>query len=110
MLRVILESPWRGDDRYYTPEFQQYARECMEFCLDNGAAPIPFHLLYTQVLDDTTTRERELGMKAAQSWYGQAEEVWVFEDFGISDGMLEGIRKARQRHKTVKYFKIREAK
>jgi len=56
------------------------------------------HMLYAQtfVLDDTVQDEREIGMLAGFSWLPFVEKTVVYVDRGISPGMAEGIRRARE--------------
>jgi len=57
---VIIESPYAGDQKLNT----EYARQCMRDCLNRGEAPFASHLLYTQVIDEKKTKERNLGIQA----------------------------------------------
>jgi len=104
MKRVILESPYAGD----VERNLIYARKCVHHSLKLGEAPLASHLLYTQegVLDDTNETERDLGISAGLSWYRHAELCVVYEDRGISQGMLEGIRHARLYGIPVEFRKI----
>lgn len=90
MRRVILESPYAGD----IAANELYARKCLHDCLMRGEAPLASHLLYTQphVLDEHKPEERKLGIDAGHSWYSVAEACVVYEDLGVSKGMLEGIK------------------
>jgi len=88
---VIIESPYSGDVARNT----DYARACLLDSLRRGEAPIASHLLHTQVLDDMRADERELGMEAGLAWYRVAEKCVVYEDFGMSRGMAEGMARAR---------------
>lgn len=90
MKRVVIESPYAGDVERNT----RYARACMLDSLRRGEAPYASHLLYTQVLDDLTPEERELGIIAGFAW-GQAAELRVFYmDLGASPGMRRGMDEA----------------
>lgn len=89
MIKVILESPFSGDvDRNIA-----YARRCVADSLSRGEAPIASHLLYTQpgILDDDIPEQRTAGIKAGHTWIYVADKMVVYEDYGISDGMQEGI-------------------
>jgi hypothetical protein len=92
--RVVLESPYSGD----VENNLVYARACLADCLKRGEAPIAYHLLHTQpgVLDDTIAEERAKGMLAGHVWIAVADAVVVYIDRGVSDGMREGIRVAKQ--------------
>jgi len=104
MRLVVLESPYAGDVETNT----SYARKAMQDCLSRNEAPFASHLLYTQegVLDDTDPVQRSLGMRAGFAWGSRAEACVVYEDFGISDGMKEGIKRAIDLGLQVEYRKI----
>lgn len=93
MRRVIVESPYAGDIEANVT----YARAALADCLKRGEAPIASHLLYTQpgVLDDSVVAERALGIEAGLIWGEQAEATVVYADRGMSNGMLQGIERAK---------------
>lgn len=95
MFRVILESPFAGD----VDTNVKYARRCISDCLKRGEAPFASHLLYTQegVLDDDIPEERELGIQAGFEWRDTADYTVVYIDYGISKGMLYGIKDAENK-------------
>lgn len=104
MLRVVIESPLRGD---YEAN-RAYARRCMRDSLKKGEAPYASHLLFDQpgILDDRYQNERDRGMKAGFAWGEAAQLVAVYVDLGISDGMAEGIRRARANKIPVEYRRL----
>lgn len=101
MILVIIESPYAGD----TVRNIAYARACVRDSVLRGEAPIASHLLYTQpgVLDDNNKDERQLGIDAGLAWRRVAEKTVVYEDYGITNGMLYGIRLAEQSHGQIEY-------
>jgi len=99
MIRVIIESPYAGD----IPKNLAYARECLKDSLNRCEAPIASHLLYTQVLDDSTPAERARGMEAGFEWGRHAQLVAVYTDYGISKGMQEGILRATDNGTPIVY-------
>lgn len=105
MKLVIVESPYAGG----VAENVAYAREALADCLRRGEAPYASHLLYTQpgVLDDGKPEERELGIEAGLAWGECADATVVYTDLGISSGMEQGIRRAREAARPVEYRKIR---
>lgn len=86
--RVLVESPYAGD----VAENLRYLRACLKDSLDRGEAPFASHLFYTQILDDTVPEERDLGMRAGFAWGECADFVAVYQDRGLSPGMLEGLK------------------
>jgi hypothetical protein len=99
MNKVIVESPFRGDKI----SNKEYLIGCMTDCFNRGEAPFASHYLYTEVLDDDQAVQRELGMAAGFAWMQVADYVAVYCDLGISSGMKEGIKHARQFGLEVKY-------
>lgn len=83
MRLVIIESPYAGD----VAANEEYARRCVKDSLDRGEAPIAFHLLYPQVLNDDDPRQRELAIECNLAWQLQADAIIVYRDRGISPGM-----------------------
>lgn len=90
MRRVIVESPYAGD----VERNVEYARAALLDCLRRGEAPFASHLLYTQVLDDATPEDRELGVMAGLTWGFVAHATVVYTDLGITAGMSIGMRRA----------------
>ncbi len=101
MIRVILESPYKGD----VEKNLTYLRRCLRDCLKRGEAPFASHGLYTQkdVLDDNDPEERKLGIEAGLQWGIKAEKSVVYVDKGISDGMVYGILRAGQEKRPVEF-------
>ena len=104
MRRVIVESPYSGDVERNT----KYAQMCLHDCLRRGEAPFANHLLYTQpnVLDDTVPEERELGIAAGFAWRSVSEATVVYIDYGISEGMREGIKQAETEGRRIEYREL----
>lgn len=102
MRLVIIESPYAGDIKRNT----LYARRCLKDALDRGEAPLASHLLYTQVLNDKDTNDRELGLVAGAAWMKVAESVIVYTDYGVSPGMEYGIHCASLCDVTIEFRKI----
>ena len=90
MRRVVLESPWAGDELRHAV----YARACLKDSLQRGEAPLASHLLYTQVLDDKVKEERRQGIDAGHAWMPAADALVVYMDLGFSAGMVQGIEMA----------------
>ena len=88
--RVILESPFAPANGRTIEVHVTYAYAAMGDALRRGESPLAFHLLLTQVLDDTDPRQRSLGIEAAQLWYRSAQAVVMYMDFGESRGMAKG--------------------
>lgn len=104
MRRVILESPYAGDIEKNTA----YARLCLRDSLKRGEAPLASHLLYTQpgVLHEGLPAERKQGIEAGLEWLGAAEAMVVYQDLGLSPGMINAISKAEYLRIPVEYRSI----
>ncbi len=92
MKLVIIESPYAGDIARNTA----YARAAVRDSLERGEAPIASHLLYTQpgILRDDIPEERQWGIDAGLAWRAVAELTAVYDNFGITEGMMYGIKAA----------------
>ena len=103
MKRVVIETPFSAK----TPEDRQrndaYLRAAIKDSIDRGEAPYASHAFYTHYLDDDIPHERTLGMEMGFVWGECAEEVIVYADLGLSNGMKHGIATALSRGQTVTY-------
>lgn len=77
-----------------------------------GEAPFASHLLYTQkgILDDTDKNERKLGIDAGLCWGEVADKTVVYQDLGITMGMLQGIDHAHSMKRPVEYRSLQKWK
>lgn len=98
MRLVVVESPYAGD----VVRNVAYARAALADCLARNEAPLASHLL-TQpgVLDDNVPAERAKGIQAGFAWAHHAHAIVVYEDLGVTSGMLAGIELARRRGQPV---------
>jgi hypothetical protein len=102
MRLVILESPLAGD----TERNVAYACAAMRDALERGEAPMASHILYGQALSDSVAAERIMGIEAGLAWGRVAEATVVYEDFGVSPGMQQGITRALAEGRPVEYRKL----
>ena len=56
-----------------------------------GHAPIASHLIGPQFLDEHDAAERALGIKIAKAWGVVADELWLFDRWGVTTGMKEAL-------------------
>jgi len=96
---VFICSPFAGDESFNIEQAKKY----MRFAIDKGCIPFAPHLLYPQVLEDTNSDERELGLTYGLIWLGKCDELWVFGDV-ISTGMEREIAKAERRSMPIFYY------
>lgn len=94
---VYVCSAYSGDVDANTEKARRYCR----FAVDHGAIPLAAHLLFPQFMSENS--ERELALHMDMVLMGKCEEVWVFGE-NFSSGMAAEINKAKQRHKTIRYF------
>ncbi len=87
MIRVIVESPYKGDIERNI----KYLNELMLDCMQRGESPIASHKLYTDILDDSNPVERSLGIETGLAWSCVAQKIVVGTDLGVSEGMYKGI-------------------
>src|SRR3990167_4847849 len=96
MRRVILESPFKGENWEATEENIRFARLCGHDCFLRSETFCASHLLYTQehVLDDKVSEERKLGIEGGFAWKEVSDATVVYINRGISKGMDLGIKAA----------------
>ena len=89
---VCIESPFRNP----LPEvpligeiYRDYMHDCLRDSLSRGEAPFAGHAYLPFVLDDGDEDERRQGIDCHLAWLRAAEEVALYVDFGVSDGMAE---------------------
>lgn len=101
MKLVIIESPYAGDIETNV----RYARRCVRDSLMRGEAPIASHLLYTQpdILRDEVPEERQHGIDAGLAWRRVADLTVVYDDLGVSVGMLYGVKAAEASGIPIEY-------
>ncbi|NME29486.1 MULTISPECIES: DUF4406 domain-containing protein [Megasphaera] len=96
---VYICSPYSGNIAGNVENARRYSR----FAFEQGCIPIAPHLLFTQFLDDTNPKERELGLHFGNILMRLCREVWVFGD-AISAGMETEIKRARWKNYRLRYF------
>lgn len=89
--RVILESPYAGE----VETNRIYALACLRDMFTRGEAGFASHLLYPRFLTKYDGRERAQGIQAGQAWLPAAQRVVIYTDLGISGGMAESTRIAK---------------
>jgi len=96
---VVVESPYAGD----VARNLTYLRACLRDCIERSESPYASHGLLTQpgVLDDNVPAERAKGIQAGFAWAHHAHAIVVYEDLGVTSGMLAGIELARRRGQPV---------
>lgn len=108
MKRVLVESPYGSKDPKVVERNEIYVLACLHDCFLRGEAPFASHALYTRkgVLRDGVSEERKQGIEAGLVWGECAELSAVYEDFGITEGMEKGIKRALAEGRLVEYRKL----
>lgn len=101
MAVVTVESPFKSDIPQKTVLFAYYAQLAMLDCMERGEVPFASHLLYTQVLMDGKSEEREKGMKMGRAVSELTSKTVAYVDFGISEGMRKGILDAKWANRPI---------
>lgn len=79
---VYIASPLSGD----VEQNLDFARRACRYAISQGAAPFAPHLLYTQMLDDNSPRERQAGIEMGYRMLERCDELWLCGE-RISPGM-----------------------
>lgn len=79
------------------------ARKYCRFVTQQKCIPIASHLLYPQFLNDSDSKERELGTMFGLALLAQCNEVWCFGTFK-SAGMTQELHEANRLKKPIRFF------
>mgnify|MGYP003587245416 CR=1 FL=1 len=93
---TVIESPFSAPTIEGLVHNVQYTMLAVRDSLNRGEAPYASHLFYTQMLDDNSDVERQLGMDAGLTICRHAEQSAAYVDLGTSHGMKYGIGAAKK--------------
>lgn len=96
---VYICSPFAGDIEKNVAAARTYSR----FAVEQGYIPIAPHLLFPQFLNDSDSKERELGLFFGNAIMSKCSEIWVFGNH-ISSGMKAEIKRAKWKNYRLRYF------
>jgi hypothetical protein len=102
MKKVFICSPYAG----LIARNINVARELCRKVVELGHAPFAPHLFYPQFLDEYKQSDRDAGIQCGLAWMAQCDEVWIYTDNGISDGMKSEIEHAKKLGKPVVEVKL----
>lgn len=102
MKRVFIESPYAGS----IAKNLDYLEACMLDSLSRGEAPFASHLMYTVILDDNNERQRSQGITAGSAFRKTCDIVAVYNNLGISPGMVAGIEESKALGIDVEYRRL----
>lgn len=103
MRKVIVETPFKAKNQADQERNRRYLFDAMRDCFIRDEAPFASHRLYTECLDDGDPAERSLGIEAGLVWGACADATVVYDDLGISSGMVLGIKRAQEQGRPVEY-------
>ena len=83
-----------------------YLQAAIRDCIDRGESPYASHRMLTEALDDGDPVQRKLGIEAGFVWAEVADYVVVYDDLGLSPGMMLGIKAHADAGRTVVYRKL----
>ena len=102
---VYVCSPYRADSKEEIERNVNYAIGCSEFTISQARVPLAPHLLYTRFLNDEVADDRIIGMICAGTLLRRCDEIWVFGEYGVSEGMREEFRESRRLSMPYRLFK-----
>ena len=102
MKKVFICSRYAGDIK----RNKDIARQLCSQATSKTYAPLAPHLLYPQFLDDEDQDDRIIGQFAGLAFLEKCDEVWVYAEDGISDGMKSEIELASKLGIPVKFVKL----
>lgn len=102
--RVVLEVPAQENDE----QSIRYARACLRDSLLRGEAPFSGYLLYFQpnVLSSHIAQEYALAIQATAAWECVAEAAIIYQDYGITKDMEQGITRSVASQRPIAYRDI----
>lgn len=104
---VMLESPYRGRNRWQRLLFERYRDLCVrDSVLEHDEAPFASHRMYPGPLDEDVPEEREAGIYCGYAWWTVARKVVFYVDFGLSPGMESAVKRADAAGKEIVYRRL----
>lgn len=99
---VVIETRFSGDRETNAT----YLKRAIADSISRGECPYASHAFFTQFLDDDSMASRQLGMALGWTVMTRANLVAIYEDLGVSTGMVAGIEIAKRLHLPVDRRKI----
>lgn len=89
-------SPYKGSTPEQVQKHIEYAKELTREVLLHGYCAVTPHLYITNCLNDSDQHERWIGRRAGIELLGKCDAVVVGQLYGISEGMKEEIKRAKE--------------
>ena len=103
--KIYVVSKYAGDVATNKENAVRFCR----YVIDRGNIPVASHLLYPQILNDSSPHEREMGLMFGLALLALCDEVWIFTENGeISSGMKREIEEATQLGIPVRQLDLEE--
>jgi hypothetical protein len=106
---IIVESPFRGKDRFERKANLAYTAKCCYYVYEQGHIPFASHLFFPEFLDEDAPKERLAGIEAGYFFWSMADEIWFFTRRGWSRGMDMALEKAKKEGKHFQILEIAQA-
>lgn len=105
MSKIILESPFANEDqKKFNSNYLYLCVVARKLMIENEQAPLFFHALYTQFLNDNIKFERDLGLNKSFDWHTHGDYKLYAIDRSISKGMILGGEDAVLKGVPVYFF------
>lgn len=99
MKLVYICSPYAGD----VESNVRFARAACLYAANQGCTPVAVHLLFTQILDDSISAQRETGIRMGLRVLASCDELWICGS-RISHGMSCELAEAERLGIPVRSF------
>jgi 3-mercaptopyruvate sulfurtransferase SseA len=103
---IIVESPFRGKNRFERKVNLAYAAKCCYHVYEQGHIPFASHLFFPEFLDEDDPKERAAGIEAGYYFWSIADEVWFFVYREWSKGMTMALTKVRAENKPYQILNL----
>lgn len=101
MPRVIIESPYRGENAEERQKNIKYLQLCLQDSVRRGEVPFASHGFFPLFLNEDNAQDRELGIKLGFAFWTEADKIVFYTDRGISPGMEKALLKAFKMGKPI---------
>jgi hypothetical protein len=91
-MRVFLCSPLAAREGRSMEDNVLLARKLCKAIADMGHAVFAPHLFYPQFMSEASERDKGIGF--GKEWLSVADEIWVYDRLGISEGMRQELKYA----------------
>jgi len=99
MKLIYVASPYAGDVKKNI----EFTKQACRYVMEQGHAFFAPHLLYPQLLDDASPRERQAGLDMGLAMLPRCDELWVCGD-RISPGISQEIELAKTLGMPIRYI------